>query len=119
MSSTPEQFSLSAVIAAHKRATAAIIAIVVAMIAVTVVPALAGSNASSIADSSTCSQWESSPSAQQTAYGHLYLREYRVAPDTAANAEMLAQAISKACVRAAYLGEADDVSVLAAFRGNF
>ncbi len=119
MSSTPEQFSLSAIIAAHKRATAAIVAVVVAMIAVTVVPALAGSNASAISDASTCSQWEASPSGQQTAYGHLYLREYRIAANTAANASTVARAISKACVEAAYLGEADDLSVLAAFRHNF
>jgi hypothetical protein len=119
VSSAPEPFSLSALIAEHKRVAAAIVGVFVLMIAVTVVPALAGSSPSSISDSTNCSAWAAAPSAQQTAYGHLYLKEYRPAPDTAANAAEVAQTIGKACVQAAYLGEADDLSVLAAFRHEF
>ncbi|MGO9821314.1 MAG: hypothetical protein ACLPTJ_11770 [Solirubrobacteraceae bacterium] len=119
MSSAPEPFSLSALIAEHKRATAAIVGVFLLMIAITVVPALAGSSSSSISDSATCSQWAAAPSSQQTAYGHLYLKEYHPAPNTDSNAAEVAQTISKACVQAAYLGEADDLSVLAAFRHDF
>jgi hypothetical protein len=119
VSSAPEPFSISALITEHKRVAAAIVGVFVLMIAVTVVPALAGSSPGAISDSATCSQWAAAPSAQQTAYGHLYLKEYRPAPDTAANAAEVAETISKACVRAAYLGEGDDLSVLAAFRHDF
>jgi hypothetical protein len=119
VSSGPEQFSLSALVAGHKRATAAIVVVVVAMIALTVVPALAGTSSSALSDSATCSQWTTAPSKQQTAYGHLYLQEHRVAPDTDVDADAVTRAISKACVQAAYLGEADDVSLVAAFRHEF
>jgi hypothetical protein len=119
VSSAPEPFSITALIATHKRATAAIAGVFVLMIAVTVLPALAGSKAGSISDTATCSEWEAASSSQQTAYGHLYLREYRPAPDTASNAAEVAQAISKACIQAGYLGEADNLSVLAAFKHQF
>jgi hypothetical protein len=119
VSSAPEPFSISTLIAEHKRATVAIIGLFLLMIVVTVVPAVAGSSSSSISDSTNCSAWAGAPSAQQTAYGHLYLKEYRPGPNTDANATEVAQTISKACVQAAYLGEADELSVLAAFRHEF
>lgn len=119
MARAPEPFSISSLIAEHKRATAAVVGIFVLMIAITVVPSLASSDSSSINDTATCSQWEASPSSQQAAYGHLYLREYRPAPNTDANAAEVARTISKACVEAGYLGEADNLSVLAAFKHQF
>ena len=119
MSSAPEPFSFGALIAEHKRATAAVVGVFMLMIAITVVPSLAGSSSSSISDSATCSQWAAAPSSQQTAYGHLYLREYRPAPNTDSNAAEVAQVISKACVQAGYLGEADNLSVIGAFRHEF
>jgi hypothetical protein len=119
VSSAPEPFIVTALIASHKRAAAAIVGVFILMIAITVVPSLASPSAGSLGDSSTCSRWEAAASSQQTGYGHLYLKEYRPAPDTAANANEVAQTISRACVQAAYLGEADNLSVIAAFRHEF
>lgn len=119
MSSAPESFSISALIAQHKRAAAVIIGVFILAIVITVVPSLASSSSASISDSSTCSQWENTSSPQQTAYGHLYLKEYRPAPNTASNANEVVHVISKACLKAGYLGEADNLSVLGAFRQQF
>lgn len=119
MSSAPEPFSFTALIAQHKRATAAIVGVFILAIVITVVPSLASSSSASMSDSSTCSQWEDTSSSQQTAYGHLYLKEYRPAPNTASNANEVVQVISKACVKAGYLGEAENLSLLAAFRQQF
>lgn len=103
----------------HKRGAAAAATVFLLAIAITVLPTLSGSSAGALTDSTTCSQWAAATPGQQSGYAYLYLREYRPAPVTAANAQAVGGAISKACVEAAYLGEADDVSVVAAFRHAF
>ncbi len=118
-SSAPEQFSLTAVILAHKRGSAAVIAILVVFCVLTIVTAVSGSSAGPLADSATCSQWAAASTGQRAAYSRLYLNENPTLPDTTPEAGAVTSAINKACVEAAYLGEVDDVSVLAAIRHNF
>lgn len=118
-SNAPEPFRLKALALGHKRMCALVVGLLLVVIALSVVPALVGSGGGALADSTTCSGWSAASSAQQTAYAHLYLNEYGGLSNTAGSAGAVQRAISSACVRAAYLGEADDVSVLAAIRHDF
>lgn len=103
----------------HKRATAGAIALLIVLVAVTVVPALLSSSAGALSDSTSCSGWGSASQAQQTAYSHLYLDEYRVLASGASDPASVKSAVSTACIQAAYLGEADDVSVVAAVKHQY
>ena len=117
--SAPEEFSLASVIVEHKRGAAAIAVVVLALIAVTIVPSLTGSSSAALSDSASCSQWAAATPGEQDAYARLYLNEYLAVPDTPANVTTVRARINNACVRAAYLGEADEVTVVAAFRHQF
>jgi hypothetical protein len=110
---------VSALILAHKRAAAVVVAIVLFAIAITVVPALAGSNSGALNDATTCSQWAAASAGQKSAYAQRYLDEYGSFSGAGRNLNAVQNTITQRCVRAAYLGEADDVSVLAAVRRDF
>ncbi len=115
----PEEFSLRALIAQHKRGSAMIAAAVLAVVALTVLTALTGANQSPLSDSTTCSAWAAASTAQKTAYSHLYINEYGDYANTDANAAAVRAEVDQDCVRAAYLGEADDVTVLSALHHDF
>lgn len=51
---------------------------------------------------------------QQSGYAQLYLHEYGSFSGAGRTLDAVQNTITQRCVRAAYLGEADDVSVLAA-----
>lgn len=103
----------------HGRASAAVIALLLAAVLLTVVTAVAssGTNATALADSSTCSQWTAAPQALQRAYSRVYIQENSesgiLTPPT------VTSAIDAACTKAAYLGESDDISVVAAVKQEF
>lgn len=107
------------IVSRHKRASAGAIALVLVLVAVTVVPALLSTSGGVISDSTSCSGWGSASQAQQTAYSHLYLNQHGVLPSGARDADSVKSAVSKACIQAAYLGEADDVSVIAAIKHQY
>jgi hypothetical protein len=106
-------------ISRHKRATGIVVGLAVLAIALSVVPALVGSSSGPLNDATTCSQWASASSTQQSDYARLYLDGYGTFSGAGRTGAAVQTSISRACVRAAYLGEADDVSILAAVRGDF
>ncbi len=79
-SSAPKQFSLTAAILAHKRGSAAVIAILVVFCVLTIVTAVSGSSAGPLADSATCSQWAAASTGQRAAYSRPYLNENPTLP---------------------------------------
>ena len=116
---SPEDFSFRSLIAQHKRGSALIAAAVLAVIVLTVLTTLTGANPSPLSDSTTCSEWAAASPAQRTTYSHLYIDEYGDYANTDANAAVVRTDVNQDCVRAAYLGEADDVTVLSALHHAF
>src|ERR1700733_6640621 len=106
----PEGPSLKSIIVRHKRETAVVVALVIVLIGTMAATALPSSRASALSDASTCSARASAGQSQPTTYARLYLTEYGGTRGTAS----VVSAINSACSHAAYLGEADDVSILAA-----
>jgi hypothetical protein len=98
----PDGPSLRTIIARHKRETAVVVALVIVLI---------GTMAATALPSSRSSAGQS----QQATYARLYLTEYGGTRDAAS----VVSAINSACTHAAYLGEADDVSVVAAINHAF
>jgi Tfp pilus assembly protein PilX len=103
----------------HKRASAGAIALLFVLVAVTLLPALLSSSTAVLSDATSCSGWGSASQAQQTAYSRLYLNEHGVLASGASDPNSIKSAVSNACIQAAYLGEADDVSVIAAIKHQY
>jgi hypothetical protein len=102
----------------HKQVAAAVLVVFVLGIAVTVIPGLVGSNSGPLSDSTTCAEWAAASSSQKSAYVQLYLDEYGSFSGAGRTAAAVQSAISRGCVHATYLGEADDLTVVAAVRGD-
>lgn len=91
------------------------------MLAVTIVAAAASrSDVAPLTDSATCSNWTSTPVAQQFAFAQRYV-DTHPAPAAASvwDAASVRAALGNACTRAAYLGETDEVSLTAAMHHAF
>jgi len=114
-----ERSTLRTVISRHKGPFAGAIAFLFVLVAVTVAPAFLGSSGGALSDSTSCSEWSSASQAQQSTYSHLYLNEYGALPSGARDVNSIKSAINNACIQAAYLGEADDVSVVAAIKHQY
>ncbi|HEY5427943.1 MAG TPA: hypothetical protein VIK04_02410 [Solirubrobacteraceae bacterium] len=115
----PPGWSLTALMLGHKRVSAASIVVVLALIVVTVLTTVANPARAPLTDASTCSAWAAGTGAQKVAYALVYIGEYGGGPDTTRTARTLVTTIDTECVRASYLGEADDVSILASIRHAF
>lgn len=96
-----------------------IAAIVVAMIVLTVLTSVSGGKGGALTDSTSCTQWASSSASQQNAYAQLYLNEHGALPNGQGTVATVRSDINDECVRAAYLGESDDVTVVAAVNRAF
>jgi hypothetical protein len=118
-SNADHRWTLTALVLAHKRVAAGSIAAVIALIAVTIVTTVSSPSRQPLSDSASCTQWAAGTPAQKIAYSHLYINEYGRFPNTARYAAGVETAINKACTTASYLGEADDMSVLAGLRHAF
>jgi hypothetical protein len=93
--------------------------VVLVLIGVMVAAALPSAKAGALSDSSTCSAWTSATQAQQTAYANLYISEHGSTVSGGLAAGSVESAINGDCNHAADLGEADDISVLAALNHAF
>lgn len=113
----PDGPSLKKLILAHKRATGGVIAVVVVLVGVMVAAALPSARAIALSDSSTCSAWGSASQAQRSAYARVYVTEY--ASSGARDQDTTEADLTSACSHAAYLGEADDISLVAAMNHAF
>ncbi len=105
-------------ISQHKGASGAI-ALLFVLLVVTIVPVFFSSSGEALSDSTSCSGWSSASQAQQNAYSQLYLKEYGALPSGARDASSVRSAINAACIQAAYLAEADDLSVIAAIKHQY
>ena len=113
----PDGPSLKKLILAHKRAAAGVIAVVLVLVGVMVGAALPSARDVSLSDSSTCSAWGSASQAQRSAYARRYVAEY--ASNGARDQDTTEADLTGACNHAAYLGEADDISLVAAMNHAF
>ena len=113
------RWTLTSLALRHKRVAAGSIVLLVALIVATIVTTVSSPSREPLSDSASCTQWAAGTPAQKLAYSHLYINEYGRSPNTAHYAAAVETAINKACTRASYLGEADDVSVLASLRHAF
>jgi type II secretory pathway pseudopilin PulG len=103
----------------HKAASAVVIAVVLLLVAFTAAAAVSSSSNAALSDATSCTQWASASAAQQSTYAQLYFAEHGGLASGANDPTSIRSAINSACSQAAYLGESDDVSVLAAVRHNF
>lgn len=103
----------------HRKASAVIAAIVLAMILLTVLTSVSGGNGGALTDSTSCTQWASSSASQQNAYAQLFLNEHGALPNGEGTVTTVRSDINSECVHAAYLGESDDVTVVAAVNHAF
>ena len=117
--SADDRWTVRAVVRRHKWAAAATAAVVLVVVALTLITTLVSPSREPLSDSASCTQWDAGTPAQKIAYSHLYINEYGRVPNTAGNAAAIETTIDKACTEASYLGEADDVSVLASLRHAF
>jgi hypothetical protein len=111
--------TLRGVILRYKAASAAVIVVLLVLVAFTAAAAVSSSSTAALSDSTSCSQWASASEARQSSYSQLYLSEHGGLASGANDPTSIRSAISGACSQAAYLGESDDVSVLAAVRHDF
>ena len=114
----PDGPSLRKLIAQHKRESIAVIVLVVLLVGFTAASALSSSKASALSDASTCSAWAAAGQSQQVAYARRYVDEYGAVAGSR-DTGTVESAINSACTHAAYLGEADDVSLVAAMNHAF
>ncbi len=119
MSAGPEWLTLRTIVRRHKAATAGALAIVLVLIGVMAAAALPSAKAGALSDSSTCSAWSSASRAQQSGYAHLYITEHGAGVSGGLDAGSVESAIDGACNHAAYLGEADDIGLVAALNHAF
>lgn len=113
------RLTLRAVISRRKRASAGAIALLLVLVAVTVAPAFLSSSGGALSDSTSCSEWSSASQAQQNTYSDLFGSEHGVLLSAGRDANSIRSAINNACIQAAYLGEADDVSVVGAIKHEY
>ncbi len=118
-SSAYRSWTLTSLLLAHKRASLGATAFLLAVIAVTFITTVSSPSRQPLSDSATCSEWAAATPAQKISYSHVYINEYGSYPDTTRNADVIETNINKACTRASYLGEAEEVSVLASLRHAF
>ena len=119
MSAGPGWPTLRTIVRRHKAATAGAIAMVLVLVGVMAAAALPSAKAGALSDSSTCTAWTSASHAQQTAYAHLYVTEHGTGVSGGLGATSVESAVNSACNHAAYLGEADDISIVAALNHAF
>jgi hypothetical protein len=109
---------LKAVILRHKAASAGAAAVLLIVLTVLASAVLPGGERA-LGDSASCSDWASASQSQQNAYSQLYLNEHGALPSGAGDVSGVRSAINNDCIKAAYLGESDDVTVIAAIEHAF
>ncbi len=111
--------TLRGLIRGHRRISALVVAVLVLVVGLAVTLTVVGSHQrpAALTDASTCTQWSAAVPAQQSAYAQLYITEHGGAGFLSATA--LRSTIHQDCVRAAYLGESDDLSLVGAIDHAF
>lgn len=117
--SVNERWTLTSLLRRHPRVTAASLLVVAAAVAVTILTTVTNPRPQPLANSASCSQWAAATRGEQLAYSHLYINEYGRFANTVRRADEVRAEIGRACTHASYLGEADDITILAAERHSF
>jgi hypothetical protein len=117
--SVDERWTLTSLLRRYPRVAAASALVVAAAVAVTILTTVGNARPQPLANSASCSQWAAATRAEQLAYSNLYIDEYGGFADTARRANEVRAQIGRACTHASYLGEADDITILAAQRHSF
>jgi hypothetical protein len=117
--SSDERWTIASLMRRHARVTAGSLIVVLALIAATLVTSVSDPHRQPLSDSATCSQWAAATPAQKIGYSHVYIDEYGNFANTASEAAAVKTAINRACTHASYLGEADDVTIIASLRHAF
>jgi hypothetical protein len=112
------QPSLWRLIARHKAASLAVLALLVAFVAV-LVPEVVGAGSWKVSDATACSTWGAANQGQQAAYARLYVREHGPLSNGATSASSIVTAINNGCTAAYGYDEADSVNVLQAIKGRY
>jgi hypothetical protein len=113
-----EIWTIRGLLARHKPAAmvvAAIIAVMLTMILVT----LFGSTAGAVSDATSCSQWGSTNQDQQAAYARLYVREHGPLRGGEISPASIIAAINNGCMQAYADDTSDNVTVVQAISGDF
>ena len=113
-----EVWTTRTLIARHRRLALAAGGVVVIMVALFAV-GIAGSNAGSVSDRSTCSAWSSANQKQQAAYAALYVREHGPLASGRSDAASVEAAINKGCMQAFGSDAADLVNVYQAITRQY
>ena len=108
-----------AFVLSHRAASAAGLVLLVAVVAVMAAPAFSSSSAGPVSDSTSCLEWSSTSLAQRNAYARLYLTEHVSLLGKVPAAASIKSVINTGCTHAAYLGEADEVTVIAAIKHQY
>lgn len=110
--------TIRGLIARHKPAALAVAGIIAVMLAMILV-SLLGSKAGAVSDSTTCTQWGAANQDQQTAYARLYMREHGPPRGVGTSPASVIAAINNGCIQAYGDDVSDTVTVVQAISGNF
>ncbi len=115
----PDRLTLRGIMARHKGASAVAIAVGVLLVAFSVAAAVSSSSNAALSDSTSCTQWEGASQALQNGYAQLYPKEHGALPSGVRSAGGVLSTVTSTCTQAGYLGESDDVSVIAAIHHDY
>jgi hypothetical protein len=105
-------------VAAHKLATLAGVAVCAALVAMIAVAAL-GPKGGAVTDATSCSQWGSANQDRQSAYARRYIKEHGVLAAAGTAPASVITAINNGCMKAFSEDVSDSVNVVQAISGNF
>jgi hypothetical protein len=113
-----QPWTTRAIIARH-RGIAIAAAVVIVVMAALLAVGIAGSNAGSVTDRSTCAAWSSANQDQQAAYARLYVREHGALASGRSDPASVEAAINRGCMQAFGSDAADLVNVYQAINRQY
>ncbi len=114
-----ELWTVRGLLARHKRAALGVAAVVVVMLALTIVPLLGSRTGAVLSDATTCSEWGSANQDQHAAYARLYVREHGALPHGGTSPTRVIAAVNAGCTQAYDLDVSDTATVVQAISGKF
>jgi hypothetical protein len=113
-----QQPSIRRYLLQHKRASLAVLAVLVVLVG-PVVPELVATGTWKVTDSTSCQSWSSANPRQQTAYARLYVQRHGSLANGATSPARIEYAVNYGCLQAFGYDEADQVTVLQAIDGKY
>ena len=113
-----ELWTVRSLLARHKLVALGLAAIMAVMVAIILVTVL-GPKAGAVRDDTTCTQWGSANQVQQAAYAQLYVKEHGALRGGGTSPSKVIAAINNGCAKAYGDDVSDSVTVTQAISGNF